>query len=114
MPEDPIDFNAPQYKRPEDQGDPYVIKKDGKDPWRTPPAVAAASWIFWLAMLYFVTAGFIYGALTGKEEKITTTARIAFAPAEFLRDWSMTYREITDWQIGFFRKNQDNPSGMGR
>ena len=107
------DLDGPQYKRPEDRGDPYDIKKDGKDPWRTHPAVAAASWAFWLAMLYVVTAGFIYGALTGKEEKITPVAQTVFAPAEFLRGWSMTYRGITDWQIGLFRKKTDDPMSRG-
>lgn len=107
MPSDPIDFDAPQYKRPSDEGDPYSIKKDGKDPWKDHPAKVAASWIFWLMMLYFVTAGFIYGAMTGKDGKETAAARLIFAPAEYLGSWSMTYRGITDWQISLFRESKD-------
>lgn len=110
---DRIELEEEQYKRPEDRGDPYDIKKDGKDPWKQHPVAAAASWGFWLAMLYFATAGLIYGALTGKEAKQTALSEAVFAPAEFLRGWSMTYRGITDWQIGFFREKEADKPGPG-
>jgi len=105
---DRINLEEEQYKRPEDRGDPYDIKKDGKDPWRKHPAAVAASWAFWLAMLYFVTAGLIYGALTGKEEKKTALTEAIFAPAEFLRGWSMTYRKLTDLEISLFREEKED------
>ena len=111
---DRIDLNGPQYQRPEDRGNPYEIKKDGKDPWRDHPAKVAASWLFWLAMLYFATAGFVYGALTGREEKRTPLTETYFAPAEFLRGWSTTYRGITDWQISLFRDPREQPAPLPR
>jgi len=93
-----------QYKRPEEEEEPYDVKnKDGKDPWKDSLAKQLLSWAFWLVMLYFATSGFIYGLMTNKDGTSNATADMVFMPAEFARGWSFTYMRVTDWQISLFR-----------
>lgn len=114
--EEVADLNGEQYKRPEDRGDPYDIRdQKGKDPWKPSIARQIFSWCFWLFMLYLCTAGFIYGYLTRDEDEDADTglADTIFMPAEMLRNYSYTYMQISDWQINFFRpEEEEEETGM--
>ena len=95
------------HERPAEDGDAYVVKKDGKDPWKDSLPKQLLSWAFWLAMFYFATAGFIFGLMTQKDGTSNPTADQVFLPAEYVRDMSDTYRSVTDWQISLFRDAQE-------
>lgn len=98
------DEYVPQYKRPPEEADPFAIKtKDGKDPWRPNRLKQLLSLAFWVAMFYVATAGFIHGLMTEEDGASNARADMVFKPAEYLRDMSYTYRDLTDWQISLFR-----------
>jgi len=107
---DPLPEAMPeeQYPRASAGGDPYDIRrKDGKDPWKESFGRQLLSWVFWLAMFYFATAGFIYGLMTDKDGASNPTADLVFMPAEFVRGWSALYTGIIDWQISLFREAEE-------
>ena len=105
-----------QYKRPEDQGDPYdITNKKGKDPWKPNIAMQILSWCFWLFMLYLCTAGFAYGYLTqGEDDEVVESglADVIFMPAQSVGNYFYTYQRISDWQISFFRPEEEDENGL--
>ena len=107
---------ADPYQPPEDR-DPYEFTdKKGKDPWKPNLVKEICSWCFWLFMLSLCTAGFIYGYLTqgedGEDVVDSGLADTIFIPAEMVRNYSSTYQRISDWQISFFRPEEEDENGL--
>jgi hypothetical protein len=82
--------------------DPWDFKKDGKDPWRRHPLAGPASVLFLLALLYLITAGWVYGKY--RDDENATWVKTYFAPADFVRSFSGMYFSWTEWQIRDFEE----------